>query len=367
MTRPITPPASAPENGAPDVPPLSASRAAVRDAVRRAVEGLDATAPWPEFTRLLVRVGREHAPAPAKLIESHLDALRIADELGHEPTPGALYAVWASKSEGTGLCGEPVDAGRRADSVQVEGSWELAGTLRFASGADICDRALVTVALRRREDELTGPRDAGGGDTQPAQLLDVDLEGDALRRHAHATWHTAAMRGTGTTDILLPASDAIRCRATPVGQAGAYLDRWGFLPGGAGVSCVWAGGIERLATLCAEAIGAPSSAPRPGKRQRLGAIRLEAATAAALCRDTAEQFAAPDVANDRAAAGLVAARCRAGVAAAALRAVAHARVPAGPAALTRNAALIEQITDLELYVAQHDTDSALEALGDPAS
>ena len=64
----------------------------------------------------------------------HVDALRILDQAGTKPVPGAAYGVWASRSRSSGIA-----ARRNGDR------WILDGTLRFASGAGVVDRALVPV------------------------------------------------------------------------------------------------------------------------------------------------------------------------------------------------------------------------------
>ena len=87
----------------------------------------------------------------ARLLEGHLDALAILAEAGRPAVPGALYGVWASASGGTGLS-------LSAPSDEGASGAVLSGTMRFCSGAELVDRALVTArdasgALLRRSDD----------------------------------------------------------------------------------------------------------------------------------------------------------------------------------------------------------------------
>ena len=113
---------------------LRSSPAAMRDAVAETVR----THPWDvPMTRLVAHlfdVGRVDLTL-ARLVEGHADAVRILGEAGCAARPG-LYGVWASRSAGTGLRAERSD-----------GAWHLRGELRFASGVDVVDRALVTASV----------------------------------------------------------------------------------------------------------------------------------------------------------------------------------------------------------------------------
>ncbi|CAG7844849.1 hypothetical protein USB125703_01100 [Pseudoclavibacter triregionum] len=316
-----------------------ASDEAIRDAVLALVGATSAedVASWSALVDRCLRLGRVDA-ALARLSEGHLDALRVLRELGAEPEPGALYGVWASKSRGSGWRAEP----------EGEGAWRIDGTLRFASGAGLLDRALTTVPGERPDDD--------------AQLL-LDLDVSALRGD-EGSWRTEAMARSRSLDLE---GDGVVVAGRRIGGPGAYLGRWGFLPGGAGVAACWAGGIARLMDVLADRLRGQAAAGRePGELQlaRLGGIRVEAASSAALCRRTGamlDRLAAADA--EAGAAAELAALCRAGVALSGRRALELARPLAGASALAHEDALIQAVADLELYLAQHPHDLALAGLG----
>ena len=108
--------------------------------LHKAMDGLAGRLDWPQLswaglTEGLLRVGVTDIPL-GRLVEGHVDALRILGQAGVEPRPTARYGVWASRSAGTGIAAVVEGAGLR-----------LNGTIRFASGAGILDRALVPVWL----------------------------------------------------------------------------------------------------------------------------------------------------------------------------------------------------------------------------
>jgi hypothetical protein len=168
---------------------------------------------WTGLVEGLLRVGVTDIPL-GRLVEGHVDALRILDQARAEPHAGARYGVWASRSAGTGI------------AARVEGATlRLNGTIRFASGAGVIDRALVPVW------------------SDPETHLLVDLAVDDLpvdRSH----WTTAAMRVSQSHTVTV--ADLVVDATDVVGEPSFYLGRPGFLPGGVGVAAVWAGGLTRV-------------------------------------------------------------------------------------------------------------------------
>ena len=167
------------------------------DQLRAAVRAATADADWPRLrwsalVDELVRIGRADIPL-ARLAEGHIDALRICDQAGAQVTSEAIYGVWASKSGATGA---------RASSV--DGGYVIDGTIRFASGAGLLDRALVPVV-----------------DDHDRHLL-LDLSVRRLAVDA-AAWQTSAMRVSRTHTVgisgLQIGSSAV------VGPPNFYLDR----------------------------------------------------------------------------------------------------------------------------------------------
>lgn len=288
---------------------------------------------WPELIEALIALGRTDVPL-SRLVEGHIDAQRILTQAGGSPVPDSLYAVWASRSHATGI------TARRADD-----SWCLSGTLRFASGAGVVDRALLPVWL----------------DADTHLLLDVEVGDWPVDESA---WQTTAMVVSRSHTIVL-ADVSVSARAQ-VGDVGFYLGRPGFFPGGVGVAAVWAGGAARLADLVAQHLaGAPPSTRRS---LRLGHLRTELATAHALVLTAGRALASAERSGSAGSVdGLraLATETRAGVAAAVRRLVEQVRTVAGPAGLAYALDLTRAVDDLDLFVAQQNSDADAEYLGEP--
>ncbi|MGM7668600.1 hypothetical protein [Microbacterium sp. A93] len=283
---------------------------------------------WPDFLETLMALGRADIPL-SRLTEGHVDALRILAEAGSSPEPDALYGVWASRSGGTGLTAALQTA------TDPEADWQVRGTLLFASGAGVLDRALVTVWP---DEDLHVLLDAS--------VVDWDFDTDAWRTRAmeYSRSHRAHLDGPIT--------------ARRVGADNFYLDRPAFFPGGAGVAAVWTGGAARVLDLLSDALGDPVNLPVP-KQLRLGHARTELAAAVALIRQTGLTLPAPDQGTSRTAVTL----CRAGVGAAVRRLLEEVRTLAGPAGLAFNEELSRAVDDLALYVAQQSQDGDAGHLG----
>lgn len=298
--------------------------AAERVAVAGLVEGVAwADLTWPALVEELIALGRTDVPL-ARLTEGHVDALRILDQAGAAPEPGARYGVWASRSARTGLT--VVDHG---DTL------EISGTLRFASGAGLVDRALVPVWF----------------DEDRHVLVDLDASGLPVDP---TVWRTATMTPSRTYEIrvdqlLVPA-------ASRRGPEGFYLDRPGFQAGGLGVAACWTGGAARVL----DVLLAFHPHPNPAQQVRLGAIRTDLVVAAATVRAGARLLEDPAVDTTP-----VALEVRTAVAEAVHRVLANARMLTGPTGLALDDAVAHAVPDLELYALQHNLDAASSALGSP--
>ena len=107
-----------------------------RAALAAVLDGLDVVAVgYRGLVDGLLALGRTDIPL-ARLAEGHVDALRILAQAERQPVTNVWYGVWASRSQQTGLRAESGPDGLRID-----------GTLRFASGAGVLDRALIPVWL----------------------------------------------------------------------------------------------------------------------------------------------------------------------------------------------------------------------------
>jgi hypothetical protein len=301
------------------------STARTRQAVELMVAQSDwAVLRWADLFCGLAAVGRTDIPL-ARLTEGHVDAVRILAEAGRAPVPGSLYGVWASRSHRTGLLARPTAAG-----------WSLSGTLRFASGAGVVDRALVPVWPNPDEHVL----------------VDVDVTGwvaDASQ------WQTRAMQVSRSHTFVVV--DHRVDHDAEVGDPGFYLGRRGFFPGGVGVAAVWAGGAARLLDLVLD--HAASAAPSASRSIRLGQVRIELAAAQALVVVAAEMLQTHPDLDLRQLSTLT----RSGVGAAVRRAVDHVRQLAGAAGLAFAGDLTRAVDDLDLYVRQLNPDAEAEFLG----
>lgn len=285
---------------------------------------------WTALIHTMLAAGRADVPL-ARLFEGHVDALRILDQAGRVPVADALYGVWASRSQRTGV------SARRNDDELV-----LTGTIRFASGTGVVDRALVPVWLN--------------ADTHLLVDLDVgDLPVDTTQ------WATAAMEvsrsHTVTVADVRVGSDQV------IGAPGYYLERPGFFPGGVGVAACWAGGATRIADLARHRLHDPVPEPMV---LRLGDIRTHLTAAASVLR-TAGSVLDEDQRSGGQGSTIdgqaVATEARAAVAAVVADVITQVQRVAGPAGLAFDRDLTRAAHDLHLYVLQQNADSDALYLG----
>lgn len=312
----------------------SPSIEALRAALLSLVDDVDwAALDWAELIDALLTVGRADVPL-SRLAEGHVDALRILGQAGVEPEPGALYGVWASRSQRTG-----VRARREASQLILD------GTLRFASGAGLVDRALTPVWLSEEEH----------------LLLDLGVSGLPVDdRH----WVTSAMEVSRSHTVTLEAVSVPV--ESQVGRANFYLSRPAFFPGGVGVAACWAGGAARIADLTHARLRDPALP----LLQRLGRLRVHLATAGGLVRTAAARLDSllsgptSDTGQDLEQLQALSTETRAGVAAAVHAVISEAQRIAGPAGLAYDQDLTRAIHDLHLYVLQQNSDADERFLGE---
>ena len=274
----------------------------------------------------LLALGRTDIPL-ARLAEGHVDALRILAQAERQPVTDVWYGVWGIPNwQQTGLRAESGPDGLRID-----------GTLRFASGAGVLDRALIPVWL-----------------PDGSHLL-LDLDVTALPVDP-TVWRTAAMQ----------ASLVVASSPSPMSESGETLwwaNRTSILGDPASSQAVsgspHAGPGRRAGppTCCAPGIRAQpmrSSCGSAGyvrswsRPSWLCALRL--------------MSRGPDLTTDLQQA---ATEARAVTAEAVRRRLAEARLVTGPAGLALDDGISHAVPDLELYVLQQNSDSDAALLGDP--
>jgi len=259
----------------------------------------------------------------ARIIEGHLDAVAILDELnGRDVGEGEMLGVWAARPE------ELTATSRR-------GGWVLRGRKPFCSGSTLLDAALVTATTEE------GPR-----------LFLVDA---TAPRRCVGSWQPLGMAATRSEtldfDGMVVGSDAV------VGPPDGYVSRPGFAQGGGGVAaCWWGGAVALLEDL------------RLGLTRRPGDLADAAWAAAAVQVDGAGlilRSAAATIDRDPAdatVAALAAARSRCGAATAGRAVLGAAAAHLGTSVLGTDFKVGRRVADLTTYLTQH-RESALLDLG----
>ncbi|MBA3232698.1 MAG: hypothetical protein H0T17_01925 [Propionibacteriales bacterium] len=283
------------------------------------------TAGLPELVPVLVEVARVDL-CLARLVEGHADALRIIQQAGGRPRDG-VYGVWASRSAGTGV-----------KAVDLGGTWQLSGELRFASGVDLVDRALVPVWLDRDHHLL------------------MDIAADMVVPDP-GSWQTSAMDASRTLTVRL---DLESVKTEPLGSTDFYLGRPGFVVGGLCVAAVWAGGAHHVVDVVTASIRPFTMTSH--QLRRIGVME-QAAWQAQTALDTVvrrlsnlpEESVAREIGMARSA---VVTACEV--------VIHEATRVVGPAGLSRDVRLARALHDLSIYIRQHPLDNELERLGEYA-
>ena len=303
---------------------VRSSTEAMRSCVREIATGHDDvwTGPFPELADALAELGRVDL-CLARLVEGHADAMRILDQAGSRPRPG-VYGVWASRSAGTGVHARPDGAG-----------WRLTGELRFASGIDVIDRALLP----------------GWLDADTHLLFDVPADGVEPDR---TTWRTSAMDASRSFSVR---ADLPCETADTVGPENFYLSRPGFVVGGLGVAAVWAGGAQSVLEQVSH--GLRRFEPSGHQLRRLGVMEQAVWEARTAVGATASRL--PELTGDPLVRETTAARTA--VVAACERVVDEAQRIVGPGGMSGDARLARTLADLAIFVRQHHVDLALEGFG----
>lgn len=305
-----------------DTDELRASDAAMTATVGEvAAAGVGAwTGDWSTLCSTLREVARVDL-CLARLVEGHADAMRILEQAGVDPQPG-VYGVWASRSAGTGLAAR-----------ETAGGWQLDGQLRFASGADLIDRALIP----------------GWIDADHHQLFDVAVDG---LQFDETSWVSAGMDASRS----LSADVVSHHVSDRIGGLDFYLERPGFLAGGLGPAAVWLGGADQVADLVVWGL---RRFPVTGQQTwRLGQMQQAISMAEAEIERAVRLLDAGQPPPSALIASARTAAARAGDVVAN-----QAPVIVGPGGLSRTARLARALADLAMYVRQHHMDKELEAAG----
>jgi alkylation response protein AidB-like acyl-CoA dehydrogenase len=277
----------------------------------------------------------------ARLVEGHVDALAILDELGGPaPQPGERWGVWAAEPPGEGLT-----ASRTGEK------WVLNGLKQYCSGAHSCTHALVT-AKDGDERRLFAVR-TGAGDPHSA----VPDAADAPRggcRPVPGTWQAVGMAGSDTPDVRFH-----QVAAVPVGGVTAYLTRPGFQHGGIGVAACWYGGARAVA---APLLAAAARRPDPFTDAHLGAVDVLLHAAGTVLRQAADEIDR-DPRDDRGAARPRSLRVRAFVESVCADVLTHVGRATGAGPLCHDERHARAAADLAVYIRQHHAERNLAELG----
>ena len=188
------------------------------------------------------------------------------------------------------------------------------------------------------------------------RLFAVDLTGAATTPEP-GSWPAVAMSGTGSVTL---AFDGVPAR--PVGGPGAYVDRPGFLLGGAGIAACWYGGAVGIALPLLARASDPTGAD-PHRDAHLGAVH----TALTATRDALDHAAR--TVDSRVPADPVALTSTVRVLAerAATEVVDRVGRALGPGPLATDRAHARRVADLTLFVRQSHAERDLAALAERGS
>ena len=276
----------------------------------------------------LADIARRFPVGVARVSEAHADAIAILAEAGREATPGAVYGVWASQHAKHGVIHD-------AEGGRIDGS------IGFASGLGMVDRALVTAHT------------ASG-----MVLIDVDVVSGCPSqtiRFDTGGWSTPALADTSTGSVTF-AGHVV----TPdhvVGEPGWYLHRIGFWHGACAPAACWAGAAVGLVEAAESYVG-----DDPHRRAHHGALLAHAWSLDAMLRSAGTQIdAAP---TDAAEAERVARSLRFAVATICRDVMDRFGRAFGPRPVTQDADITQRILDLDLYIKQHHAERELPAISE---
>lgn len=284
-----------------------------------------------ERFRLLAEVGAADLSA-VRLLEGHLDALSILDELGGpDVDPVQRLGVWASKAGGHMVSARP-----------GPGGWCLDGSIAYCSGASSLDAALVVA-------------DCGGAD----QLFLVDLHQPGVAVQG-GSWPAVGMAGSISESVDF---ERVRVPAdTAVGGPGDYVGRPGFWAGAIGVAACWAGGALGVARV---GLTAGSVTTDPHRLAHLGAVASTWLVMWSLLVDAAGDLELESQLDfDQRSAGEARAQVvRHQVESGCQRIIEHVGRLAGPGPLVADPAHARRVPDLLVYLRQHHGEADLARLG----
>lgn len=289
--------------------------------------------PLPASGRTLERWQRlallaEEDVVAARIVEAHVDAVAIIDELGGKPPDlGQLWGVWAAESPDAVVT-----------ATNVKGAFTLNGTKVWCSGAGFCTHALVTARL---DDGRRG-------------LFAVAVVDPAVKA-LPSTWWNAGMAGSDTRPVQFTNAQAVA-----VGDPGDYLNRSGFWHGAIGVAACWLGGARRVAEPLYRC--AASESADAYSLAHLGAVDAALAAGDAMLTTAATHVDA-DPFDRSDSAELLARRVRAIVEHAADEAITRTGRALGPGPLCQDGRHAQRVADLGIYIRQSHAERDLAALG----
>ncbi|SOX52690.1 acyl-CoA dehydrogenase, partial [Mycobacterium ahvazicum] len=292
--------------------------------------------PLPASGRTLERWQRlallaEEDVVAARIVEAHVDAVAILDELGGKPPDlGQLWGVWAAESPDAVVT-----------ATNVKGAFVLNGTKVWCSGAGFCTHALVTARLDDGERGLFA-------------VAVVDPAVKALP----STWWNAGMAGSDTRPVQFTNAQAVA-----IGDPGDYLSRPGFWHGAIGVAACWLGGARRVAEPLYRC--AASESADAYSLAHLGAVDAALAAGEAMLSTASAQVDA-DPFDRSDSAELLARRVRAIVEHAADEAITRTGRALGPGPLCQDGRHAQRVADLSIYIRQSHAERDLAALGELA-
>lgn len=258
----------------------------------------------------------------ARIAEAHTDAVAILAEAQREPEQDALYGVWASQHPGGAVVHDAITN-------------RISGTMGFASGLGVIDRALVTAQSARG-----------------TILIDVDMS----QRHSCTVtydtdrWSTPALADTSTGPITF--LDHQVDIADVVAEPGWYLRRTGFWQGACAPAACWAGGTLGLVDAAERYVG-----DDPHRRAHHGAMLAHAWSLTALLESAGGQIDADPDSTD--VAERVARSLRFAVATISRDVMDRFGRAFGPRPYTENGDIAQRALDLDLYIKQHHAEREL--------